>query len=113
LAARLSLNVSYYKSYSYTAYEFDISEGDFVAWSSRNLKPITKPVTIYRYSHMTKPRIDPGPNASYQSLKEALAVSQADISDGLYYEHVQSNGGGMRMAYDRIKRRAYVQTSPR
>ena len=106
-------NISYYRSYSFTAYEFDIPEADFIAWSSRDLKPIKAPVEVYRYSHATTPADTPHPNASYEELQEMLARRMATVTDGLYFEYRQQNGGGLRMAYDRSKGRAFVKTSPR
>jgi hypothetical protein len=106
-------NVSYYKSYAFTAYEFDIPEADFVAWACRDLDPIRAPVKISRYSHATAPRDVVGPNTSHEALLAMMARRQATVTDGLYFEYRQRNGGGLRMAYDRNNRRAYVQTSPR
>lgn len=61
-------NVSYYKSYSFTAYEFDIPERDFRAWSYWEVRPIGKPIEVARYNRM-RPYLDFGLNSSASQQK--------------------------------------------
>jgi hypothetical protein len=105
-------NVSYYRSYSFTAYEFDISEADFLAWSFWKMQPITKPVSVIRYSYTNHPPyLSQTPTS--EELEQWYSQCHATVSNGWWYERRQSNGGGVSVAYDRKKGRAFVQTSPR
>jgi hypothetical protein len=109
-------NVSYYKSYSFTAYEFDINEAEFVNWSGWNLSPITSPIRIARYCFFAPIAPKPDANSSdddWNKYATASASRSANIADGIYYKHVQTNGGGVSVAYDRQRHRAYFQSSPR
>jgi len=106
-------NISYYQSYSFTAYEFDIPEADFIAWVSWEMQPITQPVTVMRYTYIRPQRPKPSENADFRELKAYMAHRQVEVADGLYYNHRRSNGGGVSVAYDRERGRAYFQSSPR
>jgi hypothetical protein len=105
--------ISYYRSYNFTAYEFDISETEFKRWIWLDVKPITQPVKIYRYSHRIRTNSDFGLNPSLAELEEWEATYRATVSDGLYYNDRRSSGGGVTVAFDRTKDRAYFQTNPR
>jgi hypothetical protein len=97
-------NVSYYKSYSCTAYEFNIPESDFRSWAWWELKEITGPVEVRRYSFFAK---------GQHGLRPDPFDDVAVVSNGLYYEARQSNGGGVSVAYDRAATRAFFQSNPR
>ena len=94
-------NVSYFKAYSYTAYEFNISEDDFVSWAGdKRLTEISDPVSILRFNF---------PDASFPK-----AENTAVIANGLWWETPpRGNGGGTQIAFDRDKKTAYFQDSPR
>ena len=69
-------NVSFYKSYSFTSYEFDIPELEFVKWSRWELSPIDEPVSIARYCFFSVDVPDPGPNGTaedWQAFETAYA----------------------------------------
>jgi len=83
-------NISFYKSHSRTAYEFDIPESDFIDWAWWNLKPITKPVRVVRYYYFSSPD-----------------APDATVTEGLHYVIERANGGGVWVAYDRKIGRAY------
>src|SRR4029450_8888779 len=70
-------NVSYYRSYNYTAYEFDISEDEFKKWIWLDVKPITKPVEVHRYSYMTASRVELSPNPTLAELEAWDAIGKA------------------------------------
>ena len=111
-------NVSFYKSYSYKAFEFDISENGFLEWAQRwDVQPIASPVTILRYSLMTTAVPDynkPNPTQDERLLQLQQHPSQrATIRDGYYYDYEDSSYGGVSVAYDRSKGRAYLQSNPR
>jgi hypothetical protein len=106
-------NVSYYRSYSYTAYEFDMSEDEFKKWIRFDVKPITKPVDVYRYSHTTANRPDLGPNPTIAQLEAWEAIGKATIKNGHYHSHRRGNGGGVDVAFDRDRGRVFFQTNPR
>jgi hypothetical protein len=106
-------NVSYYCSYNFTAYEFDIEEEGFLNWASDwEVKPITKEFKIMRYTLRAKyPNFVPNP--SKQALDDYENIKNAIIMDGYFYENRQKNGGGVCVAYDRKTKRAYFQSNPR
>jgi hypothetical protein len=106
-------NISYYRSYNFTAYEFDISEDEFRRWTWLKVKPISEPVEIYRYSFVARSYQGLGPNPTNAQLEAAEAVERATISDGLYYEERHGNGRGVSIAYDRKRGRAFFQANPR
>ncbi len=109
-------NVSFYRSYMNTAYEFDISERGFRDWSRWELEEITEPVRIPRYlAYSTPPAQEPRDPTSEEI--EAFAWEQsnraATIKNGLYYGYLQDNGGGIWVGYDRESGRAFYKSAPR
>ena len=105
-------NVSFHRSYSFTAYEFDIPESEFLAWSSWKMQPVTKPVSVMRYSYTNHPHYL-SQNPTMAEMEQWHSQCHATVSNGWWHERRQSNGGGVSVAYDRTKGRAFVQTSPR
>jgi hypothetical protein len=104
-------NVSYYRSYINTAYEFDIDEAGFREWSRWVLSEIKKPVTISRYLDFSTPRPQKPLNQTQEEAAHWLlecSDRKVTIRDGLYYRH----GGGFWVAYDRKHGRAYYHCSP-
>lgn len=116
-------DISFYRSYSFTAYEFDISEKGFLQWASRwEISPITTSFTIRRYSSQLDSTRYPQLNndhteAEYnqwlQAQSERKAKAEATIDEGYFYAHRQSNGGGVWVAYDKKRGRAYYKSMPR
>jgi len=101
-------NISYYRSYSFTAYEFDMDERVFLRWASRSgLKEIKIPVEIERYAFG---QLEEMPTGEYGDKRSKY---YATVSSGLYYSDERSSGGGERIAYDRAKKRVYYQSNPR
>ena len=110
-------NISFYRSYRFTAYEFDISEAGFERWSQWPVNDLSTPKKIARYLVRTEPE---SPAPSFDATDEQLIAyhrarqnQYAKITDGLYYEIEQSNGGGVWVGYDRQKGRVFYQSSPR
>ena len=94
-------NVSYYKSYFFTAYEFNIPEKDFLALAKKkkwHVKAIEEPFPIMRYNYIV------------ESSGEEKRVY---ISNGYFFEHRRRDGGGVSVAFDSIENKAYFQSSPR
>ena len=109
-------NVSYYRSYMATAYEFDTTETEFVSWSRWGTSEIEDPVTITRYKRFAYEAPSFPPNASggdAQDFEVALAEQSAIIDNGLYYGYLQGNGGGVWVGYDRELGRAFYYSAPR
>lgn len=118
-------DVSYYRSYLFTAYEFDISEEGFLKWASDwEVKPVQAPYTIRRYSSALNRLPYPGDRdrrmsdpTDVEEFSEAMraweAEQRATITTGYWYERVQRNGGGVWVAYDRDRKRAYYVSTPR
>jgi hypothetical protein len=114
-------NVSYYRSYSWTAYEFDIPEADFLTWASDyDLQPIHEKVVVSRYlARMLNWSVMRNPSSTREA--EVMMARQEhyrglvshSIEHGHYHRTVQSNGGGITVAYDSDIGRAFVQRSPR
>ena len=111
-----SSNVSFYRSYLNTAYEFDISERGFRDWSRWELEEISEPVRIPRFlEYSTAPPQEPD-NPTREEI-EALVLEyskrRVTIRNGLYYGYLQDNGGGILVGYDRESERAYYKSAPR
>jgi hypothetical protein len=106
-------NVSYYRSYNYTAYEFDMSEAEFRKWMWLDVQPITRPVKVRRYSLIASSRAYPGANPAAGEYEAWEAMREATVTDGLYHEHRRDDGGGVCVAYDRAKGRVFYQSNPR
>lgn len=111
-------NVSYYKTYSYTAFEFDISEEGFKRWASRwNFEKTKTPKGISRYNRITvkMPKFDnKDSDKSMEEFDKYRSTVGATISNGYYYSTPpRGNGGGTYVAYDSDKGRAYYQSNPR
>lgn len=116
-------NVSFYRSYSFTAYEFDIPEKAFLDWASRwDIHPIKQPFEILRYAfNLDKTpypgldqREDGGRFDDYaRATSEWRARRYATITDGYCCKQVASNGGLLCVAYDKTQGRAYYLRTPR
>lgn len=86
-------DISYIKSYTFTAYEFDITQPEFVRWSDQNgwhANPVTGRASLLDWQKQN-----------------------VTIEAGLFYAHEFGNGGGVWVAYDSKARRAYFQSMPR
>ena len=102
-------NISYYRTYSWQAYEFDISEDHFEDWATRwDIREVGSPISVRRYSYMGRFE-----EASDYSDQENQESHTAKIRNGLYDENWASDGGGYVVAYDRSEGRAYFQSNPR
>jgi hypothetical protein len=84
-------------------YEFTVSEESFMRWAKEHkydLKEIEKkPYTILRYTFSIS-------NTPYSER-------QVRIFNGLFYEICSMSGAGIRVAYDRDRRRAYWDMATR
>ncbi len=104
-------NISYYRSYSYTAYEFDISEEGFRDWAGYKrwrLSAIEDPVTVLRYNW---PIIKSPEN--FEGIAPAGTDGKVTIESGLIHHTDLGAGGGIWVAYDTDAGRAYYQSKPR
>ena len=109
-------NISYYRSYMNTAYEFDIDESGFRKWSRWDVAEITEPVGLSRYLAFSTPAPQEPANPTEEkqiAFTNAYYNRGVTITDGLYYGNTQTNGGGVWVGYDRGKGRAYYQSAPR
>lgn len=114
---KTATNVSYYKAYVYTAYEYDISEAEFLKWSKSDCKPIVSHQSVRRCSSSTSklPSLPDNPTEAQRNALEYASIDNkvAVVFDGLFYEHQLSNGGGVTIVYDREHGRAYFYSSKR
>ena len=97
-------DVSFFISYSYTAYEFKISEAVFVeeVCGKWTFNEITGPENISRY------------NFKLEYAGDALnAHGVAMVTNGVSARCIQPDGGGYHAVYDRDTGTGYVQTNPR
>ena len=94
-------NISYFKMYSYTAYEFNITEEDFISWvGDKELAEISDPVSIERFNF---------PETFFRTEHNT-----AEIANGLWWETPpRGNGGRTQIAFDRDIETAYYQDNPR
>lgn len=86
-------HVSFRRSYSFTAFEFDIPQDDFVRWSDEHgwhAEPTPRPAHLYNWK------------------REPI-----EIARGLSFAKELANGGGTWVAYDSEKHRAYYESTPR
>ena len=97
-------NISYCKTYLNTAYEFDMTESEFLAWSEWDVNEIGQPVSITRYKRYAR-----------EIARHTAEYDEqwAEIDDGLYYGKKRSNGGGVWVGYDRKQGRVFYTSSAR
>ena len=101
-------NISYLQIFwLYNSYEFDISEEEFLDWAKEwPVHKITEPITVMRYTRYILPQ----PNwDDRDAVDEYESNVFHKISNGHYYykENENRNGGGICVAYDTDKQRAY------
>jgi len=111
-------NVSYYRSYNFLAFEFDISETEFLNWANGNdVKPVRESFSIPRYTRAIAPPTVLPESATEDDFQRFLAEKtkeSATITDGYFYEQERGRSGGFtRVAWDRTTGRAYFQSNPR
>ncbi len=86
-------DVSWYRSYNSTGFDFKISEADFKKWSRWEVREIAEPFSVF--------------------LRRNAGQEQIKIKNGLYYFSTARNGGITLVAYDRASGRAYFYSTPR
>lgn len=102
-------NISYYRSYEFTAYEFTISESGFRDWAlskGYSLSTITDQTKNIRRYLFALHHTEPDRNIDYEDTR-------LEIRKGLFYETVQRNGGGYLVVYDTESSRVYFKHTPR
>lgn len=121
-------DVSFYRSYSFTAYEFTIPEAAFLEWANDRGWKIAKiegePRSISRYHrglddvpHPEEPRPDEKSRAVWEAYNAGVDkwrdATIKTITHSYYYEWRQTDGGGVSVVYDLDTGRAYFQSNPR
>jgi hypothetical protein len=109
-------HISYYRSYNFTAYEFDIPEAEFRTWSWWELDEIRQPVEVTRYTLFAKRRpVETSNPTSAMSQKQIdeYRSNFIEVTQGLFHERREADGGGVTVVYDRTSGRAYFQSNPR
>jgi hypothetical protein len=103
-------NVSYYLNTPNRAYEFDISEEGFLAWTAHlEIKKITEPVGIGRYTRYHPAHRDCDPDAGTEIPKDHQCSRGVMVDSGYYYSTPpRGNGGGTHFTYDLETGRAYL-----
>ena len=112
-------NVSFYLSYNYTAFEFDIDERGFKEWvKPHEVQRIEGGFRITRYNfpenrlRMGRVALD---SEDYEDVRERYwRLSYMDITNGYKHKKLFGRSGGRRhIAYDLSTGRAYYQHNPR
>ena len=110
-------NISYFLSYSFTAYQFQITEFEFVDWCPEELSEITAPLTISTWQARM---VDtPLPNSTTTAIeheklvREFESLTSVTVTNGLFYEKWYRNGGCSIYVFDRDSSVGYRQSSPR
>ena len=110
-------DISFYKSYSYTAYEFKISEDGFSRSANAlwNFVEITEPEDITRYNYFVESEqyYKQHPEFDYDAYNKLQNATTATVTHGIVAKQRWSNGGGYHAVYDRDRGIAYIQTNPR
>jgi hypothetical protein len=100
-------DVSWHRSYFFTAYEFSVSEEQFFKWLDERGVERKSLTAVTAASSRRLPRYN-------RRIPVAVSTIQdVTITDGWFWEYRQSNGGGRTFAYDRATQRAYYHTTPR
>lgn len=120
--------ISYYRSYVFTAYEFQISEAGFREWASTKefrpsdsveFQPVTevseihgkKLFPIQRYNRFGVDGLEHSDDhESHAAFEKATTI---DIRNGLRGESRRGSAGGYSIGYDRDTGTAYYQMNPR
>ena len=102
-------DISFYRSYSWTAYEFKISEKSFLKQANPlwKFEEIRKPVEVPRYLFRLKK------SSAYPDEGSFYRNTHVTVKNGLKAEERYRNGGGYLAAYDRDSGKAYIQSNPR
>jgi len=108
-------DICFYETYSFTAFEFNISEQGFMDWAKKwKIKKNVEPVGIMRYTQFTLPQPKSSSDPTGEKYKEYQSKIKIRIKNGLYYRTPpRPNGGGTYVGYDLDTGRAYYQSSPR
>jgi len=112
-------NVSFYKTYSWTAYEFDIDEAGFRKWAKKlDLRPIQDAKFINRHSWREFSReANERCNETGELGAWVYPVERkhfAVVRNGLFHKHTNGvNGGQTHLVYDRDDGRAYYTSNQR
>ena len=101
--------ISYYRSYMWTAYEFKVSEESFLKHANPlwEFEEISEPVTISRYKERLL-NINDFPD--YGAFEKEACIT---VKNGIVSTTRRKNGGGYIAVYDRDTGKAYIQTNPR
>ena len=100
-------DVSFFKSNSYTAYEFKISEDGFrkCVHSRWQFEEISDKAVIRRYNYLL---------AMESTNDEELQVQTvARVKNGIVTSYTKGSGGGYHAIYDRDTGIGYIQHNPR
>ncbi len=109
-------NISFYRTYSWTAFECDCSEAAVRKWASgKTLKEIEAPVTAARWNAVIlEEKYDcRRPDPDLKRLEAFRKSLGHEVRHGLAASLRQANGGGFSLVYDRDAGRLYWQTNPR
>lgn len=105
-------DISYYRAYSWKAWEYSMNESDFREAATRyNLREITEEQVIPRYSWWTFRNTNNAKN--YKDFFAEESKHYAKVRNGLFASERQADGGGFQLVFDRDQSRVYFQSNPR
>lgn len=105
-------DISFYRSHSWKAWEYTISENDFRESGSRyDLKEIEEPQSIPRFSWLEFRNTDPTKYGESYFREEQ--GHHAKVSNGLFASKRWKNGSGYHIIFDRDKSRVFFQSNKR
>ena len=116
---RGATNVSFYRSYLFTAYEFDIDERGFREWvKPYEIQPIEGEFQIGRYNlldSLSEMRGLPEDSEAFAEARERHKKSSYKVLTNGYKHETRfgDSGGGRYIAYDLDTGRAFYQYNPR
>lgn len=91
-------NVSYYRSYNFMAFEFGISEAEFLKWANGcDVTPVREPFSIPLYTRASAPLTVLPESATEDDFQRFFAENSkqsATITHGYFYEQERGRSGG-------------------
>jgi hypothetical protein len=101
-------DISYWKTYSWSAWEFTMNEEEFPPYELREIDDIQ---SIERFSWRESLRSRQGSDGDSWEQEERRHV--ATVRNGLFATERRKDGGGYKIVFDRETNRVYHQSNPR
>ncbi|QIF03928.1 hypothetical protein [Roseimicrobium sp. ORNL1] len=108
-------DISYWKTYSWSAWEFTMKEEEFRKWASRyELREISGAQSIERFSWIQFWRSHRDYDGdAWEEEEREKRKHVATVRNGLFATERRKDGGGYKLVFDRETNRVYHQSNPR